>query len=346
MDLRSGSRETLRSFLFSPWTKLHTVKRLIFGVDQRTSWIYTLNPTTRTQSKESFQLEKSKEQGTNGHRNRPAVPWRFTLLWLPSAETWAAPSSQVWIWFKRPSHNCPWAWSHMLGPFRKPTELGSSHLTGRSCEVPCQGQTGEAVSCTVRMFRERFTVHNSTPLVGAWGSSLVQMRGSQCFPGKKGAKEIWQQTDRNRSKFYSRIPQKCWGNRTVPEKAACIWRTTARVLCEWMNEGEAGGWNDSLPSKTTVLQGLTGNKYLYYLPAVKKWSGLFPEYINVSCSKSTIHTVSLAEKTLSNPARQAMRGEQLDSKERKKVCPACHPQSTRIIADIGTCESGVMARFS
>lgn len=204
MDLRSGSRETLRSFLFSPWTKLHTVKRLIFGVDQRTSWIYTLNPTTRTQSKESFQLEKSKEQGTNGHRNRPAVPWRFTLLWLPSAETWAAPSSQVWIWFKRPSHNCPWAWSHMLGPFRKPTELGSSHLTGRSCEVPCQGQTGEAVSCTVRMFRERFTVHNSTPLVGAWGSSLVQMRGSQCFPGKKGAKEIWQQTDRNRSKFYSK----------------------------------------------------------------------------------------------------------------------------------------------
>lgn len=214
---------------------------------------------------------------------------------------------------------------------------------------------GKAVSCTVRMFRERFTAHNSTPLAGAWGSSLIQMRGSQCFPEKKGPKKSGSRHIESKALASLQPQQILFKNSTEVLRQqdsnrkgnVHLGRTAARVLCEWMNEGE--GWEDGMTAflqRPQFLQGLTRNKHLYYFPAVKKWSGLFPEYINVSCSESTIHTVSLAGETLSNPARQAMRGEQLDSKERKKVCPACHPQSIRIIAGIGTCESGVLARFS
>lgn len=60
------------------------------------------------------------------------------------------------------------------------------------------------------------------------------------------------------------------------------------------------GWKDETTAflqRPQLLQGLTRNKYLYYLPAAKKRGGLFPEYINVSCSKSTVQTVSLAGET-------------------------------------------------
>lgn len=109
MDLRSGSWETLRPFLFSPWTKLHTVKRLILvlGVYQRTSWIYTLKSTTRTQSQESFQLE-SKEQGTNAigtdlqhpavspYYNCPPVRCGFDSSILPTIAMMSMESCVPW----------------------------------------------------------------------------------------------------------------------------------------------------------------------------------------------------------------------------------------------------------
>lgn len=166
---------------------------------------------------------------------------------------------------------------------------------------------------------------------------LVQMRSSQCLPGKGGQGDLAADRQKarllllfNHSKFYSRIQQKCWGNRTVTEKATCIWGAQRHVsfVSGWMCEA----WEDEMTAflqRPQFLQRLTRNKYLYYLPEAKKWSRLFPEYINVSCSKSTVHSVSLAEKTLSNPARQAMRGERLDGKERRKARPARHPQSTR-----------------
>lgn len=98
------------------------------------------------------------------------------------------------------------------------------------------------------------------------------------LPRKKGAKETWQQTE---SKALASLqPQQIlFKNSTEVLRQqdsnkkgnVHLGRTTARVLCEWMNEGE--GWEDGMTAflqRPQFLQGLTSNKYLYYLPAVKK----------------------------------------------------------------------------
>lgn len=70
---------------------------------------------------------------------------------------------------------------------------------------------------------------------------------------------------------------------------------TSRVLWEWRNICVMGRrevkWQVFL-QRPQFLQGLTRNKYLLYLPAMKKWSILFLECINVSCLKSTVHSLA------------------------------------------------------
>lgn len=144
--------------------------------------------------------------------------------WYQQKQIWL--SSKVWIWFRPSVSNYLRGWSHIfLSPWRKPAELCRDQHTGkRSCGVLSRedGQAA-AVSCKARCSVSGLLY--ITLSVGPEGAPYLDKKFS--VPSrKKGPKQSGcRQTESkalapfNDSKFYSKIQQKCWGNRTVTETA-------------------------------------------------------------------------------------------------------------------------------
>lgn len=151
----------------------------------------------------------------------------------------------MWIWFKPSFPICLWGWSHtFLGPCRKPAELCRDHQTGKRSWGALSGEDSQAavMSCAARCSGSGLFYITQPFQLGSKGAPYLDKKFS--VPSrKKGPKESgcgWIGSKAlapfNYSKFYSRIQQKCWGNRTVTETAPRHLGAQKRVsfVSRWM----------------------------------------------------------------------------------------------------------------